>query len=555
MFRLAAAIAMAVACCAPLSAHDPSLAIREKYLGPEGLPSPADYARAHAIAPIPGSESFTWQVVFRFAYREADVGRVTDAEPVYTDCSFVRRRQYEAAYRAEPVWDGRVYPMDGRLVVAAYTPVGERIVSSVSEYGHVREDSIAGYSSLVNFLAFMRLDAAKYDPFTGRLWRYAEGDAIVEEQRFHLPLTLVSEDGHAAQPEYRIERLNAGEFVLTAHSGDTEVTLARCEMDAIDIATGRAGYLPIVQQGCTLAIDEPTILFDVPGEILAGAVDATGPELALKPDMPLSWVKLAGTPAVEIDGRFDEWRGSSAVSGVSDPEGDVVWYLDSNPDTDLLEFKVTSDDEHLYFYTRVAGQHGNTGEGRDRYYFYVYIDADRNPATGYIPTRDDDCYYGVAIGDDCEAQFEFVGGRFVKTFFGFAGGSTEKEVLAGRVTLAPSWYSKHDEQGRLRDGYKVEYVRQGDEVKITEDFAEGSTDDIVIAFSPDGSECEMRAALSGFLRDASGRPIIAVGQSIDLAAGVEASGLVRGNTRWSADSTAVIRGYRIGYIPSAPVKP
>ena len=31
-----------------------------------------------------------------------------------------------------------------------------------------------------------------------------------------------------------------------------------------------------------------------------------------------------------------------------------------------------------------------------------------------------------------------------------------------------------------------------------------------------------------------------------LAAGVEASGQVRGNTRWSADSTAVVRGYVIG---------
>jgi hypothetical protein len=56
----------------------------------------------------------------------------------------------------------------------------------------------------------------------------------------------------------------------------------------------------------------------------------------------------------------------------------------------------------------------------------------------------------------------------------------------------------------------------------------------------------MRAALRGFLRSADGIPIIAAGQSIDLAAGVEASGQIRGNTKWGADSTAVIRGYRIG---------
>jgi hypothetical protein len=287
-----------------------------------------------------------------------------------------------------------------------------------------------------------------------------------------------------------------------------------------------------------MIVREPTTVVEIPGEIANDVLDVRGPRLTLRSKMPL-W---AGKRAVQIDGRFDEWRG---VPGMADPEGDVPSYLQYNPDTDLLEFKVASDERYLYFYTRVAGRHGNTAAGKDRYYFYVYIDADRNPATGYLPTRDDDCYYGVTLGDDCEAQFEFVGGRFVKTFFGFAGRSTEKDVLSGRVTQGSSWYNRRDEQGRMRDGYKVEYVRRGDKISITEDLSEGTSDDIVIALSPDGGECEMRAELSGFLAKANGEPIIAAGQRIDLAAGVEASGQIRGNSKWSADSTAILRAYTI----------
>jgi hypothetical protein len=297
-------------------------------------------------------------------------------------------------------------------------------------------------------------------------------------------------------------------------------------------------------------------ILELPGDMAAAAlrVDAVLP--VLLSDGPSATDAATGergassaarlsrgrSPSVQIDGRFDEWR---SLPGVADPHGDFVSYLQYNPDADLLEFKVASDQEHLYFYTRVAGQHGRTAPGRDRYYFYVYIDADRNPKTGYSPTRDDDCYYGVTLGDDCEAQFEFVGGRFVKTFYGFTGLTTEKDVLAGKLVLGPSWYSRHDEQGRLRDAYKVEYIRRGGKISITEDFTEGTSDDIAIALSPDGSECEMRAALSGFLKNAEGESIIASGQLIDLAAGVEASGKAAGNSAWGADSTAIIYGYKI----------
>jgi hypothetical protein len=516
---------------------DLGVALRERYLDRDGLPSPAAYARAHEIAPVPGSESFNWHVAFRFAYRSADAEHLPNAEPVYADCYFVRRWTYDAAFRGQAVWDGRVAPSNGQLTPMVYTPEGERIAGRVNELGEVQVLFASAYESQS---AFTKSRPVRYNPFTGQLWQRFEGGTVVEEQRMHLPLEVVDPKGQVVLPNYRIVHEDGGQFALVARSNGEEITLARCVIRDADAARGEAAYSPVLGPGCTMAVDEPMVVFEVAGDLVADAVNTSGRELVLSKAMPQ---QEATVPEMQADGRFDEWR---SVPGIADPQGDVVWYLDENPDTDLLEFKVVSDNEYLYFYTRVAGRHGNTAGDRDRYYFYVYIDADRNPATGYVPTRDDNCYYGVAIGDDCEAQFEFVDGRFVKTFFGFAGGSTEKDVLAGRVALAPSWYSKHDETGRLRDGYKVEYVNQGGEIKITEDFAEGTSDDIVIAISPDGSECEMRAALRGFLRSADGIPIIAAGQSIDLAAGVEASGQIRGNTKWGADSTAVIRGYRIG---------
>jgi hypothetical protein len=517
-----------------LRGQDSDNALRERYLDRAGRPSEVVFARVHETAAVPGSETYSWSVHFRFAFRSADVDALEKAEPVHTDCWLVRRREYTAAFRARPVWDGRAYLSDGRLIVAAYTPKGERAVGVVDDDGRVVIS--AGPDDTIPLL---KLKTVRYNPFTGQLWQREPGGRIVEDESHYLPLELMGTQGELVRPEYHIERTGGSEFALIARCGEEEITLATCTLDATN-AKRSAGYSPEVGPGCTLATNGPTTVFEVVGQIAADVLQTDRSDLVLKREVPSH---SPAKPAVQIDGRFDEWR---SLPGTADPPGDIPGYLDYNPDTDLVQFKVASDDEHLYFYTRVVGRHGNTAPGRDRYYYYVYIDADRDPTTGYLPTRDDDCYYGVALGDDCEAQFEFVGGRFVKTFFGFTGGSTERDVLAGQVALAPSWYSKRDAQGRIRDGYKVEYVRQGDEIKITEDFTEGTSDDIVIAISADGSECEMRAALSGFLRDKSGKPIIAAGQRIDLAVGVEASGQTHGNRRWGADSTAVIRGYLVG---------
>ncbi len=43
-----------------LRAADPGVALRERYLGPTGLPSETAYAHSHGILPVPGTETFDW---------------------------------------------------------------------------------------------------------------------------------------------------------------------------------------------------------------------------------------------------------------------------------------------------------------------------------------------------------------------------------------------------------------------------------------------------------------------------------------------------------------
>jgi hypothetical protein len=168
-----------------------------------------------------------------------------------------------------------------------------------------------------------------------------------------------------------------------------------------------------------------------------------------------------------------------------------------------------------------------------------------NSKTGYPPTRDDNCYFGIDIGDDSEAQFEFIGNKFIKTFFGFTGMGAEKEVLDGDLILGPSFYSSKDKNNKKRDRYKVEYVHRNGIRTITHDYTEGSSEDITIALSPDGSEVEMRVELKGFLSTKEGVPLLQKGQSIHIAVGVEASSDYYNANKWGADSSPVIYGYKI----------
>jgi len=572
--------------------------VRAVYRDLDGQPTYAAFLRAHGLTPQ--QERYQWHVVFKAAYPgeavRSDEGATSrgpliavGAKAVYTDVEVTRERSYRAANKALPVWDARVYQDGERLIVGGYSPgLCEKPVAEIDEHGRLQE--LPTFYSKDRF-PILSLERGRliFDPFQWRLslLEPAGGAPVEERASSFLPLQMYLPSGAPAQGLWRIEEQVTGarrQFLLLFDNGAQDILVAKATAEADSLLSAEPGYAPQLGPGCTQALGAQGMVVRFKGEfaetvsaaedrlvLLVGGTQGPGEPAARPYDTgggagaaarpydaggragagarPYDYGVASARPRIVVDGLFDDWRN---VPGVSDAQGDKVSYLHYNPDVDLLEFKVANDDTRLYLYSRVLGKHGNTaapagGRRPGRYYWYVYIDVDQNTGTGYIPTRDDDCYFGVDIGDDSEVQFEFVGGRFIKTFWGFTGVGTEKEVLAERVHLGPSFYSPEDEQGRPRDRYKVEYVRRGGKLQITEDYTEGTSEDIVMALSPDGSEVEVAAEFSGFLRDQDGRPIMSLGQTLNCAVGCEATTEVHGPPQagWSADSSPVLYGYRL----------
>ncbi len=236
------------------------------------------------------------------------------------------------------MWDGRVYSAFNRLIVAAYTPKGERVVGYIDEQSSAVLDKNTDKS-----ITGPDLNGVHYNPFTGQLWRRAKAGDIVEEQRLYMPLALVDRQGKTVYPVLKVIETSGNKFSLVASSGDSQVTLATCVLGDEQHAKRSAGFSPGLGPGCSMVVDEPTTVYEIPAELVTDVLETHSSQLSLLKDIPSA---APSRPAVKIDGRFDEWRN---VRGVADPEGDIVSYLQYNPDTDLLEFKVTHDERVLVF--------------------------------------------------------------------------------------------------------------------------------------------------------------------------------------------------------------
>ncbi|MCA9100216.1 MAG: hypothetical protein KDA63_03640, partial [Planctomycetales bacterium] len=375
---------------------------------------------------------------------------------------------------------------------------------------------------------------------------------LVSETLDFLPLDLTDEAGQPLSGRYAIEYLteSAPPVVrLLLDRGGKEITIAEASLpetirgDAVRTGSfdnDRDTYVPddAYRADVRSSEAEPSVTVTLTGAFTS-ALRTDGPKLVAAAIGTTVEKPTDAAPAViRIDGNFDDWRN---VPGVDDPRGDSVPYLTYDPDVDLLELKVANDDTHIYLYARVAGRVGHCDPRDGRSYFYAYMDVDRDPQTGFLPSRDDECYYGVTIGDDCEVQFEFVDNRLLKTFYGFCGLGGNENVLEQVATRGKSQYGRFDADGRERADYKVEYIHTGGETRITRDLLAGSSDTIDLAISPDGSEVEIVSSLAGFLQDRSGTPTVGLDQEIDVAAGMECSG----EPQWAADSTPPLRGYRL----------
>ena len=338
---------------------------------------------------------------------------------------------------ATPIWDGRVYEDEYEIIVGGYSDkFNERPVGKIDENGgfvpqlqgeHVKEFPI------------LQIPAGQiiFDPFEWKLLQIepANGEPIKKSTKRFLPIDIYGKQGETLKDlNFELENRNSSIF-LYAISDGKKIEVASCNLKKAAVVKNREGYQPELIGGCSQPENGKVVTFTFQGKYSKNIVQNEN-ELYLTEGFKHEVGKF--TPkTIEVDGDFQDWRN---IPGVSDYEGDFVSYLYKNPDTDLLEIKITNDDKYLYMYSRVVGVQGRTGE-KGRYYWYSYIDVDTDVNTGYPPTRGDNCYFGIAIGDDCEAQFEFIGNKFVKSFFGFTGIGAEKESLTGELTLGPSYYS------------------------------------------------------------------------------------------------------------------
>lgn len=521
--------------------------IQSRYIGLNGLYSRDRFLKEHGLYPQNEKKLVQPRFVVSCQFEDPTIGELPELlknrmKVLNTDFYLETTRLYESKNEYNYIWDARVYQDESEIVVGAYSyKFNERPVAVIDEHGNF-VSSLEG--EFVQEFPLLKVPANQivFDPFEWKLLKVSPsaGKQIQKTTREYLPVDVTGKYGeliHGIHFELEVEEER---LILYGIISDKRYEIASSEINTMNVLKATKGYDPDIIEGCSQIGNGKVVTYVLNGDF-SEEVKTNNGYLQIDKEIDSRKEDLVKNPSVRIDGDFTEWRN---IQGVSDYEGDFVSYLYKNPDTDLLEVKVTNDDKYIYFYSRVAGAHGRTGE-RGRYYWYSYIDVDQNVNTGYPPTRGDNCYFGVHIGDDSEAQFEFVGNKFIKTFFGFTGIGAEKEALSGTLNLGASHYSKTGMAGIERDSYKVEYVNRKGSRSITHDNTEGTSEDIVIALSPDGSEVEVKALLSGFLKGTNGEDILYKGKRIDLSIGVEGSSDHYGSEDWGADSSPIIFDYHI----------
>lgn len=535
--------------------------------------SPSAAAEQHGAGP----ETFKRQPTFELTFANRDLIWFGDpaspnsvvypkpgARPIATDFWVVTVHEVDKTRGRRYMHEARIAAEKDSRRVYAFTKDREKVIGAIDARGRFApNDSYANNHELLPTWP-SNASVLAYDPDQNALYYdVALPGPLRSESLDFLPLDLRDPQsnvvaGHfaidfapsensrdaAGPPIVSLLLQNKGKLVrLAKASVPRTIRRADLELGSFDNNTGTYLSEAVYRTGSgSIAGTEPSATIAFTGEFTS-AVDTSAKSLILVEGHSPDAAAKPSQNNITIDGNFDDWRN---IAGVDDPRGDLAPYLDYVPDVDILEFKVAHDDEHIYLYARVAGQVGRTHPDGGRSYFYAYMDIDRNPNTGFLPSRDDECYYGVDIGDDCEVQFEFVNNAFRKMFYGFCGLGGDNNVLKQQLTIGKSHYGRLDENGAERINYKSEYTYRGGVAEITEDLKPGTSDTIRLAVSPDGHQVEVASTFTGFLKDPKGRPVVKLGQTIDIAAGMECdSKAYPGKTNWAADNTIAIRGYRL----------
>jgi acetyl esterase/lipase len=273
--------------------------------------------------------------------------------------------------------------------------------------------------------------------------------------------------------------------------------------------------------------------------------------------------KPDGSPPILIDGEFDDW---TSIPSHMDPEDDThdVRHKQRDdtpdhvdyPDVDLLEYKVTSDNENLYCYFRSRGEIGRTqtagpGKQAGRYYVIATIDVDDDDDTGYWVHEGG--YYPTSRGYDVNAEIEFYDGEFNTGHYLNHGARNEHELHQAFLDQTAGEYVAGNDgpypHGFMRvlpgtyDFYTQWVYHDDGQITIVRDMGPVVPGVVTCAVSKDGHEIECRFPLKGFLADENGRPIIAPGSVLDLSFSLEASGELAPGGEWASDTGEPINGY------------
>ncbi len=528
------------------------------------------------------SASFTRQVTFELTFANRDLIWLGDpasptasvypkpnARPIATDLCVNTLIKDNVSSSRRYFHEARIATENGLRNVYAFTSRREKHIGIIDHKGHLSPNEF--YKNNRELLPSWPADGSSltYDDQRNMLYCGIDiSGPLVSESLDFLPLKLSSANGQVVDGRYSIafapsDNSGHGEDFgiasLTVRRGQESVILANAtvptvfrgtnvQLGSFDNESGTNLTEAAYRAGATNdGKTEPSVTVTIPGKFSSSIRIDTASLVLVDIGGDVSAFDGAKSQVsrdrIAIDGDFDDWRN---IAGVDDPRGDLVPYLEYIPDVDLLEFKVSHDNQNIYLYARVAGKVGRSHPRGGRAYFYAYMDVDRDSGTGFLPTRDDDCYFGVDIGDDCEVQFEFVNNALRKTFYGFCGIGGNANVLKQQVSVGKSQYGRFDTQGVERANYKSEYIYRNKVTEITEDLKLGTSDTIHLAVSPDGSEVEVSSTFTGFLKNPSGQPTVQLGQTIDLAVGMECdSKAYLGKTAWGADSTRAIRGYEL----------
>ncbi|MCA9026436.1 MAG: VCBS repeat-containing protein [Planctomycetaceae bacterium] len=290
---------------------------------------------------------------------------------------------------------------------------------------------------------------------------------------------------------------------------------------------------------------------------------------------------------ITIDGDFSDWipitNYSDPVDDQHDTDHDTAGatpaYVD-HPDVDLLNYKVTHDNENFYFYFEARGQIGRTqmedvaqGLRAGRYYVIVTIDVDNDDVTGY-PLYEGGYYTGTTdtTGYDMNGEIEFYNGAFNTGHYLQHGARNEAELIQAFADQSNGGYvyPGPETQGPFMPGFvnvlpgTYDYYTQwvykendpalggNDSVTFVQDRGPVIPGNVTYAISSDGHKLEMKVPFKGFLVDANGDPIVTTGKTVDLSFSLEASGELSNevsaanpNGIWASDTAEPINGYLI----------